>query len=271
MSAFGPAALFFTCLLFWGSSTPVRAENTAQAAQLVEQGNLAYQQGKYQAAVTAYTEATSEGADNGHVYFNLGNAYYRLKDFGHAIASYRRALLRLPADPDITASLNLARRQAKDKIEEPPGLANSVWNKLAAYYPALSRYQMERIFLILYCGGWLTFLFYSLSQRPRAKSLSFFLLFTSACWALLTFGVQPGRDGSPRPSFAAEADDVPGVILAAECQVYSGNAESFQVVFVLHAGAEVMTGEQRDGWVEVILPDGRKGWVHSTEIERIMA
>ena len=40
-------------------------------------------------------------------------------------------------------------------------------------------------------------------------------------------------------------------------------------LFVLHEGTTVVVGEKIEGWVEIRIADGRKGWIEESRIERI--
>jgi SH3-like domain-containing protein len=40
-------------------------------------------------------------------------------------------------------------------------------------------------------------------------------------------------------------------------------------LFVLHEGTTVDVGEKIEGWVEIRIADGRKGWIEESRIERI--
>ena len=40
-------------------------------------------------------------------------------------------------------------------------------------------------------------------------------------------------------------------------------------LFVLHEGTKLTIEESTDGWVEIRLADGRKGWIESSRIELI--
>ena len=55
---------------------------------------------------------------NGHLYYNLGNAYFRLKLLGHAILYYERARVLIPGDDDLDYNLRYVRQQTKDMVEE---------------------------------------------------------------------------------------------------------------------------------------------------------
>ena len=50
------------------------------------------------------------------LYYNLGNAYYRMDDITHAVLAYERALLLSPGDTDVRFNLQMARSKTIDKI-----------------------------------------------------------------------------------------------------------------------------------------------------------
>ena len=90
------ALLFFSLLL----AAHISWAAQDQSALLVAAG-AEYGKGNYQEAARQYLEAIEHGHVNGHVHYNLGTAYYRLGEFGRAIAQYRKALELLPNDPDV--------------------------------------------------------------------------------------------------------------------------------------------------------------------------
>lgn len=82
----------------------------ADRSALLYEGNSAYQNKDYAAAIDAYHKAL----DQGHtvaVHYNLGNAYLQNGQPGKAVLHYERALLLQPGHPDVRANLNEARSQ----------------------------------------------------------------------------------------------------------------------------------------------------------------
>ena len=233
----------------------------------IAEANLLYRQGGYLKAVEKYQAAIADGYHNGHVQYNLANAYYRLGEYGHAIASYRRAKELLPTDPDVAANLTLARRKAIDNITEENS-AMSELGRLLFLRSLMTEYQLQVIFIVLYTLFWLTFLLIPKGAVPRSKFIRNSLLAAVLFWSLLTFGTRFDRVGKPALALTAETRSLqPAVVVSEEAKVHSGNAESFQVVFVLHMGAEVDSAKQRDSWIEVVLPNKRRGWVQKEHVE----
>src|SRR5712692_10527969 len=95
---------------------PEMAYALTYAQQLVqlEQANRAFEQALtsptpqaaqvyYQQAITGYEQLIAAGIHNARLYYNLGNAYFRLHDLGHAILYYRHGLRLEPGNRQIQA------------------------------------------------------------------------------------------------------------------------------------------------------------------------
>jgi tetratricopeptide (TPR) repeat protein len=92
-----------------------------------EQGNEAYQSGNYLKAIEYYNQIIDNGYQTSEVYYNLGNAYYKLKNIPEAILNYERALKVDPSDEDSEFNLRIANLQTLDKIEPLPKLFYQEW------------------------------------------------------------------------------------------------------------------------------------------------
>ena len=51
-------------------------------------GNVQYNDGKYEAAITSYESVLANGLQSAELYFNLGNCYYKLHKVAPAIYNY---------------------------------------------------------------------------------------------------------------------------------------------------------------------------------------
>ena len=65
-------AVVCLCLQSGGSDATAEAPHTA-----FFQANTLYSQGDYDRAIHAYEQLLAAGRHSGHVYFNLGNAYFK--------------------------------------------------------------------------------------------------------------------------------------------------------------------------------------------------
>src|SRR5262249_58044506 len=73
-------------------------------------------QGYYRQAIAGYEQLIAAGIHNAKLYYNLGNAYFRLNDLGHAILHYRRGLRLEPGNRQLQANVRYARSQRVDQI-----------------------------------------------------------------------------------------------------------------------------------------------------------
>lgn len=88
------------------------------AAGEFEQANRQFKAGDFAGAAATYEKILDADGPRASVYYNLGNSYQNLKQYGPAILAYERARLITPRDPDLLANLALARKAAA-AFEQP--------------------------------------------------------------------------------------------------------------------------------------------------------
>ncbi len=81
-------------------------------ASAFDDANQQFKSGDLAGAAAAYEKIIEAEGPRASVYFNLGNSYQQLKQYGPAILAYERARLLTPRDPDLLANLALARKAA---------------------------------------------------------------------------------------------------------------------------------------------------------------
>src|SRR5438046_9550199 len=100
--------------------------------------NQAYTEARFQEAAEGYESLIQSGQWNATLFYDLGNAYYRLGNFGKAILNYERAVALDPHHPEADANLRLARDEAralelrKDWIEHYASMATVKQYSIAA-------------------------------------------------------------------------------------------------------------------------------------------
>ncbi len=97
------------------------AEHQRSFLKALEQFDSANGPDDYAKAAETLESIVASGVQNGAVYYNLGNAYYRCGQFGRAILNYRKAIPYLPRDPYLHANLRQAIAASPGKLAEPPG------------------------------------------------------------------------------------------------------------------------------------------------------
>lgn len=237
----------------------------------VVNGNSLYEQGKFIEAAAEYEKAISLGANNGHLYYNLGNSYFRMARWGEAIACYRQALIELPRNPDLRSNLELARKHTVDSLPADTHALGQISSRLLYPKTFFSTHELTIALVALYFLCWLIV---ALQPLLASASVSRYLVFFSGGLSLLllvlVFFVRINARGAPEFAFQGSYGSLGvGVITSDVVNVSSGDSDQFQIIFVLHEGTEVDIGSKRKGWVQILLPDKRSGWVRQEHILEI--
>ncbi|WP_449437698.1 tetratricopeptide repeat protein [Pedobacter steynii] len=87
---------------------------------LFAKGNGQYAKAQYKEAAQSYEEVLKDGYKSADVYFNLGNAYYKMGEMAPAILYYEKAYKLTPGDQEISLNLQLANLKIADKIDPVP-------------------------------------------------------------------------------------------------------------------------------------------------------
>lgn len=221
--------------------------------ELFIKANTAYEAGDYPRAVELYRALLEHGHDNGHLHYNLGNAYLRNGEIGRAVAEYLESLADLPRNQDVAANLAFARRSTKDALAPPEP---SPWlSTLFFWHYQLSRRELAGSVLALNLLFWsvlAALLFRRRSSTLRWTAGVLLLLLAAAGGSLVVRHLWPTRVA---------------VVLPQEIDAVSGPGSDAVVRFKLHAGTEVAVEDEREGWVRISLPDGQQGWVAADQVE----
>jgi tetratricopeptide (TPR) repeat protein len=222
--------------------------------ELFFRANSAYKEGRFEEALAHYNELVASGYRNGHIFYNLGNTHFRLKDLGRAILNYERARIFIPRDSDLGFNLRQARDQMEDVVSESQSFVHTAF----FWLDDLSPREVFRIFAIINIAFW-GVLLVRLFARPEWSY--YFLLTLAVLWLLcgVSFGLK---------RYQVDRDDR-AVILPTELDVLAGPDVGDTVLFKLHAGTLAHFERSEDGWALIRLQDKKRGWVRGDAIARI--
>ncbi len=211
----------------------------------IVRANSLYAEKRYAESIQVYESLIHAGANNGHLHYNLGNAYIRMGKTGPAILNYIHAQEWIPRDENLAANLKFAIQQTQDKIEPPPpGTLNVLFfwvndfNINELIYFAIGVNLIFWVTLTL----WMNFPFLKVA---RNAFLGVLLL------SFVSIGVKIMNVSNLKL----------GVVLAENVDVKSGRAVDAITLFQLHEGALVTVTDRHGDWLEVRLNDEQKGWV----------
>jgi tetratricopeptide (TPR) repeat protein len=209
----------------------------------------------------SYLSIRDAGYESGELYYNIGNAYFKLGDLGRAIVNYERAVKLMPRDEDARANLELARSLAVDEITPLPGFW--LFRAIDWWVHLLPR-------------GWLIFVVAAAwvvgSAGIVARVLGAGQLIRR--WGrriAIAGGVVVGVLGINLAAVELEiGEPVEAVVLSDEVLVQSAPSEDRSLqVFVIHEGTKVRIDQQSGEWAEIVLADGKVGWVKVDHLETI--
>ena len=232
----------------------------ATPTQMWEQANAAYNSGDYSSALKLYEAIQTEGLHSAALYYNMANAYFKMDELAESILYYNRALRLALADEDIRHNLEYAESMTKDSIEKIPEFILTTW--VRAVRGAFSSTAWSVLSLVLLATSLAMMLVYLLAQRLSLRKVGFYVMMVAGVLFILTtiFAWGEGR---------MDVEHREAVVMNSAVSIKSSPDRAATELFVLHEGTKLVIGATIDGWAEVRIADGRKGWIEESRIERI--
>jgi len=231
-----------------------------EEASLFQQANKFYEAGNFQQAAAAYEKVLASGKTNWQVYYNLGNAYYKQRQYGKAILNYERALRLNRDSEDIDFNIDLANLSVTDRITPMPRSLAVIWLDQAIHFFTIQIAAiLTAIFWALLFSG---VIIWMLARREVLKNRGRRLVWIAgSVW--LIFALIFAWLAYERAT-VQEA-----IVLAPRVVARSSPAEGATEMFVLHEGVKVRLQENSGNWRRIRLADGKVGWLEATTIEEI--
>lgn len=235
--------------------------SAAPADSLWQAGIEAYSAGNYSAALEHWEGIALQGMESADLYYNIGNACYKLALPGKAIANYMRALRLDPSNADASYNLEFVKAQTVDQIDEIPDFFLKVWIRKVAGLCSANVWAV--ISIVLFAVMCFFVIFFMLGSRKVYRKVGFVAGTACAVLFLLSLCFMSVQ----RNEYLSEEKCV---VTRAVCPAKSSpDAGDSSELFVLHEGTVVTAIDEVGDWKCIQLPDGRKGWVEKSRIEII--
>lgn len=210
--------------------------------------NEAYAADKHAEAKRLYLKVLESGKQ-ANVFYNLGNACFRLGEFGQAALAYERALALKPGHREAVANLRLLREKTAARVA-----VVSWYESIFALVP------VSTAFAIGVAVSWLGILLLGCVLWRRmgwAGGIGSVLMILLG--AGYTLGVcwknREARQGA--------------VVLGEKLEARVDPSDRSTIAETLSAGSRVSIKGGQGTWLYCALPNGENGWVKSAEIERV--
>src|SRR6266487_2317562 len=246
MTSYRTLAILFLVTL--GIVSPAFAQPDAN----FENANQEYAQQHFKEAISSYEDLVRAGQWSANLFYDLGNAYFRTGDFGHAILNYERSIALERHHPEATANLQITRDEAR-ALEMQQSLPERYLR-----FASVNQYSIAAavaFWLGVFCIVRLLFA----RRRSTARIiLSVFLLFVFAIGTLAIYELDHGSKGRDL-----------AIVTDKEVQARLATADTANSVLALPPGSEIKILSTRGDWMYAALPNSFRGWIPAKSAEQV--
>ena len=232
----------------------------SQNAELFDQGNKFYNEGKYFDAIEKYNVILKNGSHSEQLYYNLGNSYYKLNDIANSIYYFEKALVLSPGNEKILNNLTFANNMLIDKIDSLP--KNQVSLFINTILNLFSYTTWQYIFLLFEYLAAIFLVLYFISKRPKNKKKYFVSALTFSLFFLL-FLVAANITKSNYQNYN------PAIIFDKQVDLRSEPNLRSDEISKLHEGTKLNIIESVNDWSLIELKNGNKGWLTTSSFRTI--
>ena len=231
-----------------------------EASHQFEQANQLYRNGEYEKASQLYQQVIKNGFESAELYYNLGNAYFKMGNIPASILNYERAKKISPDDEDINYNLRLANLRVVDKIEPIPRLFFLNW--WLSFVNLYSSSSWSTIGIILLWLSAITgIMIFVVRGITLQRSLFLFTLVLVALTVLAFIGAYKQNE--------IENSDEIAIVFTQTVSVKSAPDSQSTDLFVLHEGVRVEFLDAVGDWRKIRLADGKIGWLLLKDVQVI--
>ena len=223
-----------------------------------EEANALYNQGKYAEAIDSYESILDSNEHSAELYFNLGNANYKLNNIAPSVYYFEKALQLRPKDKEILNNLAFAKNMTIDAIDKVPEvgfsrISKNIVKTMSA--DAWAKMAIGGVMLFV-----LLFLMYHFAYATARKRIAFIVSICGllvACFSIIMAFQKAHLDKR----------DNPAIVFAQESRVKADPNKTSEEVFRLHEGTKVQVMEAYEDWNKIMLSDNSIGWIPSKDIK----
>ena len=217
--------------------------------------NTFYEQKQYDSAAHYYEKIAALKPDNATVYYNLGNTYYRLNQVGPAVLNYERALKLDPDNKPVQDNLYITQNRISNRIISVPDIFFVRWWQSITAADNATAWAIGSLVFFLIFIGILYFKFVKRNDIPAQLIAG-----TTFIWLIvLVIAFISANNKAQNTRAVVMQSDAPFM----PAPQY-GKAQS-----LVPEGTVVGVEDEKNGWVEVKLPDGRSGWMEKMLLTKI--
>lgn len=210
--------------------------------------NKLYEQGKFSEAAVGYEKLVQSGTVSPALYFNLGNAFFKAGQLGHAVAAYRDAELIAPRNPEVRANLQFVRGQVQGPTllpgEAERWLAALTLNEWATFAAVVFWLWLGLLVLIQFRPAW---------KQPLRGWLW--------CGGIATLALC----GCLGMAYANNSIKT-AIVVRKDALLHNGPLDEAPGGITVHDGAELSVIDNKNDWLQVRIDNNRIGWLKRDQV-----
>lgn len=225
--------------------------------ELLTQANSLYNENAYDSALAVYENIVEQGYSSATLYYNLGNTYYKLRNYPMAIYYYEKSLKLEPNNDDTKHNIEIAKLFLTDKIEDVPELFIKTWWKKLSNLFTINTWSVIALISI---GITLICVFFYITAKTRILKKS---MFYSGIIAIIIM-ISSFSISFKKNHYINSHNE--GIIIVPTITIKSSPSASSVDLFVLHEGSKVKILDKTENWEKIKIANGSVGWLPASAI-----
>jgi tetratricopeptide (TPR) repeat protein len=228
------------------------ASSFAQAEGDFTKANQEYAQGHFKEAISGYEALVRAGQWSANLFYDLGNAYFRVGDFGRAILNYERALALERHHPEATANLQIARDEAH-ALE-----LQQSWPERYLQFASVNECSIAAAIAFWLAVFAIVMLIFARRRSATLIATLMLCLLVSAVAIYAAYTLERGSNGSAL-----------AIVTGKNVQARLATADTANSVLALPAGSEIKILSTRGDWIYAALSNNLRGWIPAKDAQQV--
>ena len=227
---------------------------------LFTKANELYNEAKYYESIKLYDSLISSEIESAPIYYNLGNAYFKINEIPSAILYYEKAKKIEPNNKDIIYNLELANTKIADRIEIVPEFFIRKWHN--SLINSLNEKEWMLINILIFTLLLFTLITFFISNTNKIKRYCFYV--SILLIALFIFSWANGnlsKNNKISNNFA--------IIFTPTLNIKSAPDDNSNTLFILHKGSKIEIIESSKQWRKIKISNGSEGWLKKDDFKKI--
>lgn len=247
-------------IIFFIAALMIAVSIVSAKSDAFSRANELYGKAKYSEAAKLYEEILNNEGVAPEIYYNLGNAYYKMSETGLSILNYERALRLRPNYENAKVNLELSELRVVDNVHQISSFFVVRWFEEIIIRLTTNQWLYLSTALFVLSIGLILFFIFSFSVNLRKFSFYSALIVFIISMSTLFFSYVKKNVVDERK----EAIIMVGAVTAKSSPDRSGTN-----LFQVHEGTKVLIQSNLGSWTEIKLGNGNIGWIESKNLEII--